>query len=205
MKYVLITLFVVIILVLIALFRGSSPKRTERSSRSSSGVELRQFGELRLQDFETHPVWVNCHVIDYNESWYEETDEETFRPWDKELPVDPAETMFLVKATLIMADGTEMPGFITPQLPSGHDSNLDLGIVQPYLFLADEAMTGFWYGLIHPSPKEVDDFYSALGKSRHDVFPITFKADDGLATGLVTGSIPGFCSRGNHNDINVIQ
>ena len=39
---------------------------------------LKQFGELVPADFERHPVWIGCHVADYEEPWYEETDEETF-------------------------------------------------------------------------------------------------------------------------------
>lgn len=43
--------------------------------------ELKQFGDLTHEDFDRHPVWIGCHVADYDELWYEDTDEETFRPW----------------------------------------------------------------------------------------------------------------------------
>jgi hypothetical protein len=31
-------------------------------------------------DLITHPVWVSCHSVDYDEPWYDGTNEETFRP-----------------------------------------------------------------------------------------------------------------------------
>ena len=38
--------------------------------------ELKQFGELLPADFDRQPVWVGVHTADYDEPWYEETDEE---------------------------------------------------------------------------------------------------------------------------------
>ena len=43
--------------------------------------ELKQFADLTPTDFERHPVWIACHAEDYAEPWFNETDEETFRPW----------------------------------------------------------------------------------------------------------------------------
>ena len=43
--------------------------------------ELKSSGELSQVDFVRHPVWTNCHVADYDEPWYDDTDEETFRPF----------------------------------------------------------------------------------------------------------------------------
>ena len=79
---------------------------------------LKQFGDLTPADFVEHPVWASVHTLDYDEPWYDETDEETFRPWIGELPVSPEDGMFLVRAKLTLADGRVLDGFITPQ----HDS-----------------------------------------------------------------------------------
>jgi hypothetical protein len=35
------------------------------------------------------------------------------------------------------------------------------------------------------------------------VFPIRFRAVDGLAKGIVEGTIPGFCRKGKNNEIIV--
>ena len=96
--------------------------------------ELKQFGTITKADFERFPVWVNVHTLDYDESWYDETDEETFRPWTDELPIDPSLGMFLVRSQIIFADRTKLIGFITPAIGTGEVTDSDLGSVQPYLF-----------------------------------------------------------------------
>ncbi len=88
------------------------------ASVSQHGVvstpSLKQFIELTRDDFDRSPIWVGCHTADYDESWYEETDEETFRPWSGRLPVDPVDGMFLVRATASLHDGTSLVAFLTP-------------------------------------------------------------------------------------------
>jgi hypothetical protein len=69
---------------------------------------------LTADDFERLPIWLHCHVVDYDEPWYEETDEETFRPWTGPLPVAP-ESHFLVRADFTAADGSRFVGFLTPR------------------------------------------------------------------------------------------
>jgi hypothetical protein len=69
--------------------------------------ELKQYGDLRLEDFLRHPVWVACHTVDYDEEWHDDTDEETFRPWTGALPVG-ADEMYLVLSSFTLRDGTVM-------------------------------------------------------------------------------------------------
>ena len=205
MKYVIIAAVLVVITLVFIYIRFSKTEETGRSSAASPKLLLRQFGDLRPNDFEDHPVWVNCHVVDYDEPWYDDTDEETFRPWDKGLPADPAETMFLVKASLTLADGTEMSGFITPQDPEDSGGRADLGLIQPQVFLPNGKPFGFWFGILTPSQVEISAFYTTLGKSQQEVFPIIFKAKEGLATGITSGSIPGFCSSGDNDEIKMVK
>lgn len=205
MKYIIIAVVVVVAIVLVKRLRGGKLAESRPALSDSPRPLFRQFGDLRPQDFENHPVWVHCHVIDYDEPWYDDTDEETFRPWDKGLPVDPAETMFLVNATLTLSDGTQMSGFVTPQNPIDSGGKLDLGLIQPQLFLADGKIIGFWFGILTPAEEEISSFYTALGKNHQDVFPIAFEANEGLATGITSGSIPGFCSSGESDEIKVTK
>jgi hypothetical protein len=162
---------------------------------------LKQFGELTKQDFDVNPIWVQCHIIDYNEPWYDDTDEETFRPWTKGTPVQPSNAMFLVKSEFTLADGTKHEGFITPQQPEqkNNEPYLDLSILQPYIFVEDGNKVGFWLGCMPPNVIETvkKDNYSLIGKSPEDIFPIVFKIQNGLATGIVDGNIPGLCSLEN--------
>src|SRR5262245_58094284 len=94
--------------------------------------DLKQFGDLSAGDFGKHPVWVSVHGLDSNEPWYDDTDEETFRPWTGKLPVSSEDGMFLVRAKFTLADGRVLEGFVTPQIRS---EALDLVIIQPQMFL----------------------------------------------------------------------
>jgi hypothetical protein len=206
MKILIAILIVVAVVVIFMLVRKQNPvvnQQVATHRKSTDGTSkplLKQFGNLTLSDFVQHPVWVNCHVIAYGKPWYNETDEETFRPWDGNIPADPGETMFLVKGQLILADGTEYDGFITPQQGP---SEPDLSIIQPYLFAKSEKALSFWFGMFEPSRKEINRFYETFGKNAEQVFPIRFRAVDGLAKGIVEGTIPGFCRKGKNNEIIV--
>jgi hypothetical protein len=148
--------------------------------------ELKQFGDLHPADFDMHPVWVNCHGADYEETWYDETDEETFRPWTGELPVNQADGMFLVRAAFELRDGSRLKGFVTSAF---HET--DLGVLQPHIFVGERGF-GFWGGMFGVPDEEKLAFYAALGKDAHAVFPARFATDPGLATGAVAGQVDGF-------------
>jgi hypothetical protein len=149
---------------------------------------LKQFRDLTAVDFSKHPVWIAIHGSDEDEPWYDECDEETFKPWAGALPVTPDEGMLLVRAVLTFADGTTAPGFITPQ----HDGEfLDLGIIQPQVF-SSAGRHGFWDGMFQRSDEERTAFYTSFNKTESQVFPITFAAAPGLASGQVAGKIEGF-------------
>lgn len=95
--------------------------------------ELVQFGALTPAHFARHPVWIVCHIPDYDEPWYDETDEETFRPWTGPLPVAATEGMLLARAAFVLADGSRLSGFLTPAVEG--DPTEPLGLMQPQVFL----------------------------------------------------------------------
>ena len=97
--------------------------------------QLLQFGDLTPAHFAAHPVWIQSHILDYDEPWYDETDEETFRPWTGQLPASPEEGMLLVAADLRLQDGTALEGFVTPALRDAANDPALLGTIQPQLFL----------------------------------------------------------------------
>jgi hypothetical protein len=148
---------------------------------------LKQFGELSLDDFDTSSVWVQCHVIDYDEPWYEDTDEETFRPWDRAIPVDPDNAAtFLVRAAFELAGGSSpLPGFVTPQAADP----VDLGTMQPHIFTPRGRLGSFWLGMFGEPDA---DFYHTLLEISAPVFPIRFSALPGLSLGLAAGVLEGF-------------
>lgn len=148
---------------------------------------LKQIGDLRSEDFDSHPIWVACHVLDYDEPWYDETDEETVRPWTSTLPVDSAVKMLLVRAKAVFADGTECRGFLTP---SG-DTSQDLGVLQPRVFVGG-GLFGFWGGMFGVPKEAREAFYRAVGKSVAAIFPIEISADPGLVRAECRAEVRGF-------------
>jgi len=163
---------------------------------------LKQYGDLTMDDFIRHPVWINCHTEDYDEPWYDDTDEETFRPWVGTLPCDPDKGIFLVRAELTLADGTRFPGFITPQKDGKPPY---LGTLQPCLFAQSGKLHGFWGGIRKFSREECDHVYADLGKDASKIFPIRFAVEKGFTNGHTSGEIPGFCSIKNDDDIEITK
>ena len=153
---------------------------------SNSKPELKQIDDLSSADFERHPVWIACHTEDFAEPWFNETDEETFRPWTGVLPVGPSDGMLLVRATFELHDGSRHDGFLTLASKEG-----DLGTLQPHLFVSGKSF-GFWGGMAGVRANERTAFYGALGKAQEAIFPIRFSTDPDLATGVAAGQIDGF-------------
>jgi hypothetical protein len=151
---------------------------------------LRQSADLTPEDFRLHPIWVSVHTLDYDEDWYNETGEETFRPWLGDRPVGVDET-FLVSACLKFADGSEFDGFATP---CSFDSGLDsMGTLQPCVFAPSGEIFAFWHGKFRQVEHE-RRFYQSFSKSPGEVFPISFRPLNGLTSGIASGEIPGFMS-----------
>jgi hypothetical protein len=150
---------------------------------------LKQFYELTERDFEAHPVWVSVHTTDYDEPWYDESDEETFRPWLGELPMSKW-TMQLVRCECRFVDGTTFPGFLTPQ-PDHRNAAEDLGTMQPHLWLASGAAVGFWEGVIRDEEARAN-FYNEVGRAPETIFPIRCVANRGLTRGHDSCEVAGF-------------
>jgi hypothetical protein len=153
--------------------------------------QLVQFGDLTPSHFIEHPVWVSCHTRDYDEAWYDETDEETFRPYDGSTPADPADGMLLVRAELKLANGKQFEGFLSPAMDDGSGDAL-LGSIQPQMFVTPAQRFGFWLGMFGDAKTAAEAFYATLGLERESVFPISFNAVPNLALGKANGILAGF-------------
>ena len=157
---------------------------------------LKQFGQLVPVDLLTHPVWVSCHSVDHDEPWYDDTDEETFRPWLNEIPV-AADEMYLVACEFAMADGSRHQGFATPALEPD-----DLGLIQPQIFSPSGKRHAFWLGMFRRQ-EEITGFYTEFAKRPSSVFPVRFGALPRLTTAFCSGVIQGFMA-GSGNEVRVI-
>ena len=143
---------------------------------------LVQYLDLTAEHFSQHPVWISAHVADSDEPWYDDTDEETFRPWLEALPVGPDDGLFLVRATYTLADGTALPGFVTPQAKASSANDVN-GLLQGEIFLPSGRREQFWNGLISRPPAERVALLTELRKPPGAVFPVRVAADRGLARG----------------------
>ncbi len=148
--------------------------------------ELKQFEQLTEADFDRYPVWIDVHLTDYSEPWYDETDEQTCRPWTGDIPVDPAQHMFFIRAAFEMSDGSQHSGFATPSA-----RNEDLGAMQPVLFAGGRQHL-FWWGILGINDEHRRAFYTAVGKEPELIFPIDFQIPRKLSTGALGGQIAGF-------------
>ncbi len=166
---------------------------------------LKQFGDLTISDFDKYPIWVQCHIIDYDEQWYDNTDEETFRPWIDKLPVSPDIAMFLIRAELKLKDGEVSPGFITPCSESEYKNENDLGLIQPQMFTKKGERIGFWTGMFPIDKVQIDSIYKLINKEPDKIFPIYFKAIDGLSIGVSSGKINGFLTKGKGNKVIIMK
>jgi hypothetical protein len=155
--------------------------------------ELVQFGALTAEHFARWPVWIGVHTADYGEPWYDNTDEETFRPFDGELPADPGRGMLLVRAEMTLADGSTLPGFVSPP-PARPRGIRDMGTMQPHLFGPGGDLHGFWTGITRSTPATRSRFYASLGREPSGVFPIRFRAETAHVRGGIEGQIDGFLS-----------
>lgn len=171
----------------------------------SDHPELVQFGDLTAAHFERVPVWIQCHVVDYDEPWHDLTDEETFRPRLGALPASPEEGMLLVRASLRLADGTTLPGFVTPAHPGPDPLGLPpMATLQPNVFLPSGAREAFWGGVVDRIAENKQRFYREAARGPDAVFPITFAAEPGLCDGTAGGTIEGFyVMHGRRPDVRV--
>src|ERR1700744_1828023 len=144
----------------------------------------RQVYDLTPADLERYAVW----EFALDEEGVEGQDEATVRPYESNDPVDTAEGMFIVRASMTLADGTRLVGYVTPSAQGG----TDLSSCQPAVVGAD-GQVSFWRGMLALRPEDLSERYALLGKSSPaQVFPIKFKSDAPMAGSPVVGEVPGF-------------
>jgi hypothetical protein len=144
----------------------------------------KQVYELTVEDLDRHAVW----EFALDEEGEEGQDEATVRPYEPHGPLDPGDGMFIVRARLKLADGTQVRGYLTP--PVQGDSSLRT--LQPAV-VVDGGQVSFWCGTLAPEPAQVAACYARLGKaSASGVFPVRFESDVELVGGPVAGELPGF-------------
>jgi len=156
----------------------------------------KQVYELTLADLERTPVW----EFALDEEGEEGQDEATVRPFERSLPLDPGDGMFVVRARFRLADGTPLLGYLTP--PVQADSSL--ATIQP-IIVTPKGQVMFWYGAFAPKPDSLSASYARLAKRPVEVFPVSYESDVSLVGGLIRGSLSGFAHFKSLNDQTVVE
>jgi len=138
--------------------------------------------ELTLDDLKKYPAWE--YALD--EEGEEDQDETTVRPYEYAGKLDPAVDNCMVRASFVLADGTEMIGLIT--LPTPEDGGLDR--MQPAI-VTPNGLVGFWCGIFEPGERKAG-YYRMLGRPAHQVFPLRFTSDVDCEGSPILGTVAGF-------------
>jgi hypothetical protein len=86
--------------------------------------EIRNFSDLSLGEFRSHPVWVSVRSFDRGEPWYEGANQESFRPWIDELPFAGQNGIALEQCSLKFKNGMVYPRFVSPA-PENWDAPIE--------------------------------------------------------------------------------
>jgi hypothetical protein len=141
----------------------------------------KQVTDLRPDDLAQFPIW----EFALDEEGEEGQDEETVRPRPDLHRADPAEGMFVVRAELVAADGTQFDGYVSP------DEDPDISFTQPTIVTA-EGQVRFWFGGVPPTRDELETAYRTLGKTAVELFPLRYHAPAEHGGAALEGEIDGF-------------
>jgi hypothetical protein len=121
----------------------------------------RQVYELTPADLDRFPVW----EFALDEEGEEGQDEATVRPFEPSGPLDPADGMFIVRASLMLSDGTRLKGYVTPPVQGeGGLSTFQPAVVVP------NGQVSFWCGMVAPSPEHISKAILSLARRRQHRF-----------------------------------
>ncbi len=178
--------------------------------------EMRDGWSLTVDDFERHPLWVHVGDFDREESWYEWSGKQSYRPWTGGFPVAPERGRLLVRTRFEMHDGGVYRGYIRPVSEGWPDlipppttllgkiwqtnaprvayEGLPLpwiSVQRPTIFVKGRSYR-FWASAEGSASAKRRAFYEFVGKQPDAIFPIHFQADLGFVTGIQDGSADGF-------------
>jgi hypothetical protein len=145
--------------------------------------------ELTPEDLMEFPVWE--YTLD--EEGIEGQDERTVRPYLKSSPIYYGETYFIVRATFLLADGSQEIGYIKPiNLEATGIFTSVAPVDMSPIVVTDEGRVYFWYGKSKPTADVILKSYRLLKREPSQIFPINFSSDVEILNGITKGTIEGF-------------
>lgn len=182
---------------------------------------LKDQSSLIRADFDRYPVWVRVQDYDREQPWYRNSTEQTYRPWEGSLPLQPRSQfhLVLVAASFRLSNGESHPGYLNPATTEwdvplaprkmkdgsyttpnewsarrGRSPLSILAIHRPVIFIAGRAYDFQLKRNPDSRKRHILDFYAAIDRRPEQVFPVSFSADRALFSGIVSGHIDGFYS-----------
>jgi len=156
----------------------------------------KQVYELSAADLESFPIW----EFALDEEGNEGQDEATVRPFDADFPFDPSDGMFVVKATFQLADGTRLPGYLTPPL----EGEPSIDAIQPVI-VTKRGQVMPWLGAVAVAPDVLHSAYDKLERTAAAVFPVRYSAVIELVGGPIAGTLNGFMRYQSFSDRRVVE
>ena len=154
----------------------------------------KQVYDLTLADFDATPVWEFAS----DEEGVAGQDEATVRPYEVSVPIDTGHGGLIVRAVFVLADGTNLRGYLSP-----HPISLRRpGWVQPVM-ISGAHQFNFWSGMLRPSQTQMNEVLAKIGKQASQVFPVQYRSDVELLGGPISGTIPGFGFIENKADVYI--
>jgi hypothetical protein len=144
----------------------------------------KQVYDLTTEDLRAYPLWEFC----LDEEGVEGQDEATVKPSvDVEVPgYSPG--AYVVATDFFLHDGSSLEGYIYSGKPS------DFGCVQPNVILGS-GQVNFWFGIRAPNAEKLKRIYERFGKTKDQLFPLSYKTRVAINGNRADGTIYGFGGR----------
>src|SRR5579863_9226961 len=77
---------------------------------------MKDLAALTKSDFDDFPVWVRVQDYDKDEPWCQDATEQTYRPWNAPVPLEPISQfpLVLLAASFRLSNGELHPGYFQP-------------------------------------------------------------------------------------------
>ncbi len=143
----------------------------------------KQVYDLTLDDLARCATWEFAS----DEEGEEGQDEATVRPCEPGVSIDCSTFIGVVRTHFRAAGGQRYLGYVTP----AHEDTL--GAMQPTIVL-DHTQIAIWHGIDRPDRSTLNEYYTALGITAAQCFPLSFSPAIAVTKGYCTGTVNGFAA-----------
>ena len=182
-------------------------------------MEIKQEEDFTERDFGVHPVWRIAKHGEDEAAAAVEINERSFSPWTKPISKDIIwpHSKVLVAGRFRFADGSMYPGYFQlvgtnwddplpprrmsdgstakPLQWSARRGGAELSIlslISPIVFVKGSPMHFGLHRMLQVRETHIRVFYSHVGKTPADTFPVHFETHHGIDATVSSGVIPGF-------------